>query len=84
MTTRYEITATKNGKRIRLAFSARKTRASLVANMQHNADRIVAELGTDPDCGIDGWSAQMVALTDGTVIAFSGRTEGDFLRGQAA
>lgn len=72
MTTRYEITATKGDKSIRLTFSARRTRSSLISNMHNAGARIEAELGTDPKANYDG-----VLLSDGTVIAFSGRTELD-------
>lgn len=77
MTTRYEITATKGDKSIRLAFSARRTRSSLANNMHNSAERIETELGTDPKADYVGVSVNGVLLSDGTVIAFSGRTELD-------
>lgn len=74
-TTRWEIVARKGEKSIRLAFSARKTRESLRANMFAKADNIVADLGTDGEALIHTQTREAITLTDGTVITWSGRTE---------
>lgn len=84
MITRYEISATKGDKRIHVAFTARKTLKSLHFNMQNSADKIAAELGVADDVQIASARGEMIELTDGTVIGFSGHTEGDYLRGQVA
>lgn len=83
-TTRYEISATKGDKRIHVAFTARKTLKSLQFNMHNSADLIAAALGVADDVQIEAARGEMITLTDGTVIGFSGRTEGDYKRGQVA
>lgn len=83
-TTRYEIAATKGDKRIHIAFTARKTMKSLRFNMYNSADKIAEELGVTDDVGVASARGEMIELTDGTVIGFSGRTEGDYQRGQVA
>lgn len=76
MITRYEITATKGDKAIFIAFTARHTRQSLLWNLSNSADKIIAELGTDPDARVLKANVPYgVQLSDGTVLKFSGRTE---------
>ena len=84
MTTRYEVIATKAGKSVHIAFTARKTRQSLWSNMTASADKIAAELNVSDEAGIASATADAITLTDGLVVRFSGRTEGDFIRGQVA
>lgn len=77
MTTKYEIVAIKGNERFTVAFTARKTGRSLIANLQNNADRIIAAVGADAEAVCTVATRERIEMSDGTVVMFSGRTELD-------
>lgn len=77
MITRYEIAATKNGKRFTVAYSARKTKTNLINNVRHYGHLIALAIGADEEAVCTKANKDEVVMSDGTRIFYSGRTELD-------
>ncbi len=83
MTTRYEIAAEKNGKRYIVAYTARKTKKSLLFNIGNYGHKIIDAIGADIESVCTKATRDEIVMSDGTRVFFTGRTELDVLRESA-
>lgn len=77
----YEIVAKSDSKKLRVAFTARKTRSSLASNLQGNTDALMAEFGIPATAAVSYKKARgfVISWEGGEVaLGFSGQTEREF------
>lgn len=84
MITRYEIAAEKNGKRFFIAFTARRTKTCLLYNIRDRASDIVSAIDADPEAICTKANRDEIAMSDGTRIFYTGKTEWDYIRESAS
>lgn len=77
MITKYEIAATKNGKKFTVAYTARKSKANLVKNVCHYGHLIHLAIAADENALCVKADKNEVVMSDGTRIFYTGRTELD-------
>jgi hypothetical protein len=77
MITRYEISATKNGKTFFVAFTERRTARCLVSNVRHYGYQIALAIGADEEAVCVKSDKNEVVMSDGTRVFYTGRTELD-------
>ena len=75
MNTRYEIAATKNGKKFTVAYTARVSKANLINNVRHYGHLISLAIGADEDAVCTKADKNEITMSDGTRIFYTGRTE---------
>lgn len=80
MITRYEIAATKNGKKFTVAYTARLSKANLINNVRHYGHLISLAIGADEDAVCTKADKSEVVMSDGTRVYYTGRTELDVAR----
>lgn len=77
MITKYEIAATKNGKKFTVSYTARISKNNLIKNVCHYGHLIALAIGADEKAVCTKADKNEVIMSDGTRIFYTGRTEID-------